>query len=137
MIGKLTKEQRKTLMELMIHLAKSDGRFDAVEKRILSQYAYVNGVESANHTAKRSLKELVASFTTPASRVVVLFELLRLSHSGDYFEDSEKSEVVDIAALMGVPMDLLAKIEEWVVDKIELDRRALEIIEEAEAVVRR
>lgn len=137
MIGKLSKEQRKTLMELMLHLAKSDGRLDAVEKRILSQYAHVNGVEGVDHAPERPLKELVAAFTSPSSRVVVLFELLRLSHSGEYFEDSEQSEVVDIAALMGVPMDLLAKIEEWVVDKIDLERRALELLEEAEAVVRR
>ena len=136
MIGRLSKEQRRRLLELMLHLAKSDGHLDDVERRILSHYAYVNGVESVKIQPARSMKEMVAAFDTPASRVIVLSELLRLSHAGEYFEDSKKSELVDVAAMMGIPMDLLAKIEEWVVERLDMERRAVELLEEAEAVVR-
>lgn len=136
MLAKLTKEQRKALMELLIHLARSDGRVDDVEKNLLYQYAHFNGVESCALHNDRTLKELVAPFESPASRVVVMAELLRLSHAHGFFADEETSAIVDVAALLGVPMDLLARIEEWVVDDLELEDRADELLAEAEAVVR-
>jgi len=135
MLAKLTREQRKALMELLIHLARSDGRVDDVEKNLLYQYAHLNGVESCELRNDRKLEELVAPLESAASRVVVISELLRLRHAHAFFAAEETSAIVDAAAVLGVPMDLLPRIEEWVMDDLELADRAEELLAEAEAVV--
>lgn len=136
MLARLTGEQRKSLMELLIYLAKSDGHVDIVDKQILNQYAHLNGVQDCAFRTDASLRELVAPFHSVASRIAVIAELLRLSHSHPFFADEEQSAIVDVAALLGIPMDLLAKVEEWVMERLEVESRASELIEEAKEVVR-
>lgn len=137
MIDRLTKEQRSALMELMIHLAKADGKVDDIETKVLEQYAHLSGVEACSLKNEHELKDLVAPFTTPDARVAVLMELIRLSHYNNYFSDEEQSAIVDVAAMMGLPMDLLAQIEDWVMEGIEWERKGEALVREAERVARR
>jgi uncharacterized membrane protein YebE (DUF533 family) len=136
MIRHLTQEQRAALMELLIHLAKADGKVDDIETRLLEQYAYLTGVEACAFNNHATIKELVAPFTTPDARIAVLQELIRLSHYNNYFSDEEQSAIVDVAALMGLPMDLLAQIEDWVMEGIDWERRGENLVKQAERLAR-
>ena len=137
MIRQLTKEQRVALMELMIHLAKADGKVDDIETQVLEQYAFLSGVESCALSNNLTLKDLVAPFTTPDARVAVLQELIRLSHYNNCFSDEEQSAIVDVAAHMGLPMDLLAQIEDWAMEGIEWERRGEALVKDTERLARR
>lgn len=137
MIRQLTQEQRAALMELMIHLAKADGKVDDIETRLLEQYAYLSGVETCSINNNASIKELVAPFTTPDARIAVLQELIRLSHYNNYFSDEEQSAIVDVAAHMGLPMDLLAQVEDWVMEGIDWERRGEALVKQAKKLARR
>jgi hypothetical protein len=137
MIAKLTKEQRAALMELLIYLAKADGKVDDVEERLLEQYAHLTGVESCSLKNSHTIEDLVAPFNSPESRVAVLQELMRLSHYNNYFSDEEQSAVLDVAAHMGFSMDLIAEIEGWVMEGIEWEKRGQQLIKKASRVARR
>lgn len=137
MIAKLTRDQRAALMELLIYLAKADGKVDDIEARLLEQYAHLSGVESCSLKNNRTLKDLVAPFDCAESRVAVLQELMRLSHYNNYFSDEEQSAVVDVAALMGFSMDLLAEIEAWVMEGIEWEKKGEALVQKASRVARR
>ena len=137
MIHRLTQNQRQALLDLMIYLARADGRVDNVEQRLLADYAHLAGAQTCTLPAHYELQDLVTPFETPESRVAVLQELLRLSHSHTYFADEEQSALVEMAALMGLPLDLLAKIESWVVEGLAWERKGDALVREAERLARR
>ncbi|MFP4499724.1 MAG: hypothetical protein ACLFTT_01885 [Candidatus Hydrogenedentota bacterium] len=137
MIYRLTRQQRQALLDLMIYLARVDGRVDNAEQRILADYADFADAQTCTLPEQSSLEDLVRPFESPESRVVVLQELLRLAHSHKYFATEEQSALVEVAALMGLPMDLLGKIEGWVVEGLAWERKGDQLVGEAERLARR
>ncbi len=137
MICRLNQQQRQALLDLMIYLARVDGRVDNAEQRILADYASFAGVQRCTLPEHLSLEDLVRPFESPESRVAVLQELLRLAHSHKYFATEEQSALVEVAALMGLPMDLLGKIEGWVLEGLAWERKGEQLVGEAERLARR
>jgi len=80
MLDQLTPEEQRALMELLIHLAKSDGGIEDIEEEILEQYADIVDVDFDSLEGDLGLDELIPQFESPLSRVIVLQELLRLAH---------------------------------------------------------
>lgn len=135
MLDRLSPNEQRALLELLVHLAKADGRLKDMEREVLEMYADLVQVDRAEIEGDYSLEQLVPQFKTPASRVIALQELFRLSHLDGWFAESEQSEILEVSAMMHVPMELLQKIERWVLDGIEWAERGEEILEDAEAMV--
>lgn len=135
MLDQLTPDEQRALMELLILLAKADGRVDDIEREVLASYADLIDVDLDTLDGDAELEELVAVFSTPASRVIALQELFRLSHLDGWFADSEQSIILDVGALMGVPMELLQKIERWVLDGLAWVARGDDLLDEADEVM--
>jgi hypothetical protein len=132
MLELLNKEEQKALMELLCYMAKADGVVEDLEEEILEQYADLVEVDFSTLCGTLTPEELLPTFTNMVSRVVVLQELLRLSHLDGFFSDDEQSAILDLAAMMKIPMHMLEKVDQWVMDGINWSMRGEEILEEAE-----
>jgi tellurite resistance protein len=134
MLDHLSAEEQRALLELLIYLAKSDGTVADIEEEILHQYADLVEVEFDELDGNLTPAELVPQFEGPASCVVVLQELLRLSHLDGYFAADEQAAILDIAQQMEIPVEMLEKIDRWVVEGLNWVWRGEELLEEAEAL---
>ncbi len=136
MLEKLSPPQHEAMLDLLVYMAKADGTVEDAERHLVQQYARMADIDTTAPRSNRTLEELLSFFDSAESRVVVLQYLLRLSHSDGYFADAERSAIVEVSAIMGVPMRLLERIEEWVVEGLRWVQRGEELIEEAQGVVR-
>ncbi len=132
MIERLSRHEQACLMELLIHLAKSDGKDMDAKKAVLMQYAELIEADANQLKGTLTPKELVPQFQSAASRVIVLQELMRLARIDGHLTIPEESVILDIASMMGLPLSLVQKVEEWVVDGIKWTLRGESLLQEAE-----
>lgn len=137
MLDRLSPNEQKALMELLIFMAKTDGAIDDIEGVVLKQYADLVNVDFDLLEGDLTPEVLAPQFERPASKVIALQEVFRLGHLNGMFTDGEQSAVLEVGAQMGMPMELLRKIETWVLDDLRLTVRAEELIGEAERLFQR
>lgn len=135
MLDQLTPNEQTALMELLIHLAKSDGAVEDVDNEILEQYADLIDVDMDSLNGELPLEEILPQFESPASKLIAVQELLRLAHLDGYFSDNEKSAIREVAQRMRIPANLLQKADTWVVDGLNWMWRGEELLDEAEEVM--
>lgn len=134
MLDRLTPEEQHALLELLIYMAKTDGKVHDVEEEILHQYADLVEVDFDSLDGSQTPHDLLPRFLTPTSRTVVLQELLRLSHLDGYFAEDEKAAVLDIAEQMQLPREFVAEIDAWVVEGLRWVLRGEDLLDKAEAL---
>lgn len=137
MIDRLNHEERVAMMELLGCLAKVDGKIPEVYQEVLREYAELMEVDPAEVNTDATPEELVPQFQSPASRVVVLQEVFRLAHLDGIFTIGEESAILDIASLMGFPMEFVQRVEKWVLDGMEWNLQGERLIEEGKHLVLR
>jgi len=138
MIEQLTREEKQVLLELMACLARADGRVGDVERELLAEYAELFHIQLTDIDCQcdiDALESLAAQFQRPESRIIVLQELLRLAHLDGFFNKDEKSLIIQVATLMGVPHDFLKKIDDWVLAGIEWTLQGVQLLEKASSVL--
>src|SRR5690606_643690 len=116
MTDRLTRTQRKMLLEMLYSLALADGKIAALEQEVLQDYSELLGVMLEEIDGNFDIAELAPYFDTAESRVAALEELCRLARlDGDFAED-ERAAILRVADAMGVPHNIVSRIDEWVVD---------------------
>ena len=135
MTDRLSQTQKRMLMELLISLAKADGKIVELERNVLQDYAALLGVSMNDLDGDFELSELTPYFESPESRVIAIEELCRLARlDGDFAED-ERAAILDVAEAMDISPDLVSRIDEWVLDGLRWVGRGEELIDEAERVL--
>lgn len=104
------------LMELLVAMAKVDGRIVALENEVIEDYANLLEVPLDEISGDFSIAELAPYFDTPASRVTAIQELCRLARLDGDFAAEERDAILEVAGLMGVPESLVSRIDAWVVE---------------------
>ncbi len=130
MIDRLNSDERVAMMELLAYLAKTDGKMTDVNQEVLREYAELLEVDPSEIDSDLTPEELVPQFQRPASRVVVLQEVFRLANLDGVFTIGEESAILDIASLMGFPMEFVQRVEQWVLDGLEWTLAGEKLIEE-------
>lgn len=136
MLERLNENEQRALMELMVYMAKADGRVEEVEAILLEQYAGIFAMDLTELEGDFGPEELAPHFDSPESRIIVLQELLRLAHLNGVFNTDEQSAMLEVASLLGVPLDLLREVETWVVEGIQWTLRGEKLLEKGREVVR-
>lgn len=116
MIDRLSNQQRLMLMELLVAMAKVDGRIVTLENEVIEDYANLLEVPLDEVSGDFSIAELAPYFDTPASRVTAIQELCRLARLDGDFAAEERDAILEVAGLMGVPESLVSRIDAWVVE---------------------
>jgi len=128
----LSRTQRRMLLELLVALAKADGRVAELEREVLSDYGDLLGVPLDEVDGNFDVEELAPYFDTPASRVVAIEELCRVARLDEHFADDERAAILDVAGAMGVGPDFVSRIDEWVNEGLRWVAHGQELIDEAE-----
>jgi uncharacterized tellurite resistance protein B-like protein len=131
MIDRLNRDERTAMMELLWYIAKTDGNAPEVYQELLRDYAEILEVDPSEIDGDLTPEELVPQFQNPASRVVVLQEVFRLAQLDGVFTIGEESVILDIASLMGFPMEFVQRVERWVIDGIEWTLNGEKLIDES------
>ncbi len=137
MIDRLNRDERLAMMELLWYIAKTDGNTPEVYQELLREYAELLEVDPGEIDGELTPEELVPQFQNPASRVVVLQEVFRLAQLDGVFTIGEESVILDIASLMGFPMEFVQRVEQWVIDGIEWTLKGEKLIDESRRIVLR
>ena len=137
MIDRLNRDERVAMMELLAYLAKTDGKLSDVNQEVLREYAELLEIDPGAIDSDLTPEELVPQFQNPASRVVVLQEVFRLANLDGVFTIGEESAILDIASLMGFPMEFVQRVEQWVLDGLEWTLQGEKLIDEGNHLVLR
>lgn len=135
MLERLSQNEQRALMELLLYLAKADGRVDEIEREVIENYTGIVDIRLDTLNGNLTPDELVPQFQSPASRVVVLQELFRLAHLDGLFDPDEQDVVLEIADMMNIPDEFLEKIERWVIDGLRWVWRGEELLDDAEEII--
>jgi tellurite resistance protein len=133
MIDRLQPEEQRVMLELLIYLAKADGTVADIEQEILQNYATLVEVDFSSLDGNLTPEILIPKLTSPVSRAVVLQELLRLSHLDGVFSQGEGKALLNVADRMGFPVDLVQRLDEWVVDGLKWVWRGEDLLDEIES----
>lgn len=132
MTDRLTRVQRRMLLEMLYALAGADGKIERLEQEVLQDYSELLGVNVDELDGNFELEELAPYFDTAESRVAALEELCRLARlDGDFAED-ERAAILRVADAMRVPHGMVSRIDEWVVDGLRWVAKGNDLIAEAE-----
>lgn len=132
MLERLEPDEQRAMLELLIYVAKADGKVAAIEQEILQNYATIIEIDFSSLREDRRPEELIPQLNSAVSRAIVLQELLRLSHLDGIFTQGERTAIIEIARLMGFPLDLVHRIDEWVVDGLKWVWRGEDLLDEIE-----
>lgn len=135
MLDRLSHNEQKALMELLIFMAKADGQIKDVENEVLRQYAHLVDVDFSLLEGNYTPEELIPQFERASSLVVVMQELLRLSHIDGHFSNDEKAAILDVAAHMGMSLDFVDRIDAWVQEGLRWVWKGEELLDEAESTL--
>ncbi len=136
MLERLNHDEQRALMELMVYVAKADGKVEAIETVLLEQYPYLLEIDLTEVEGDFSPEELAPQFDSAEDRIIALQELLRLAHLTGVFNTDEQSAMLDVASVFGMPINLLRELEAWVVEGIQWTLRGEELLEKGRSVVR-
>ena len=118
MIERLTREERQNLLSLLACLVETDPANAEAMRGALLQYARYLDVDPSWIRCE-GLEEPASRITRPEAKILVLAELMRLERMDGHFSIAEMSVILEVASLMRVPMNVLEKIERWVLSGIE------------------
>lgn len=135
MLERLTSDEQRAMLELLVHIARADGKIVDIEQQILENYATLVDVDFASLQCDGTVEASVERLPSMVSRAIVLQEMLRLSHLDGLFTDRERTAILAIAELMGIPISLVQKLDEWVVDGLRWVWRGEDLLDEVEEML--
>jgi len=132
MTDRLTRVQRRMLLEMLYALAGADGKIERLEQEVLQDYSELLGVNVDELDGNFELEELAPYFDTAESRVAAIEELCRLARLDGDFAADERAAILRVADAMRMPHSMVSRIDEWVVDGLRWVAKGNDLIAEAE-----
>lgn len=133
MIELLNTDEQRVMLELLLHIAKSDGTVKDVEQEILENYATLVELDFSSLNGSLTPAELIPQIPGAVSRAIVLQELLRLSHLDGIISKGEHTAILAIAGEMGFPESVVHRLDEWVVEGLRWVWKGEDLLDEIEA----
>ncbi len=133
---KLDEETRVAYLKAFVRLACADGYFDENEKRFVKNLAKTYEIsenrldEVLNCGDDDTIIEEVKKIKNRRVALELIKELCILAHADDVLTDEETLFIGRVGQAMGVELDKIEQISNWVIDKIILAEEAKIIFEE-------
>ena len=135
-IVKLDENVRVAYLKAFSRLASADGSFDENERHFIKslirkyQIAPAYEDEILNVTDDEAVIEGVKQITNRRVALELIKELCVLAHADEVLTDEETVFIGRVGQAMGVELDKIEQISNWVIDKIILAEEAKIIFEE-------
>lgn len=136
-LSKLNEEQRLAFMKALARLANADGKLDQEELVFIKQVAVVYGVpeyrvEEILHVKNdEEILEAVKIINNRRVALELIKEMCILAHSDSELSDSETMLIGKVGLAMGVELEKIEQISQWVIDRVIWLEEARLIFEEA------
>ena len=133
---KLDEETRVAYLKAFVRLACADGYFDENEKRFVKNLAKTYEISEnrlddvLNCEDDDAIIEEVKKIKNRRVALELIKELCVLAHADDVLTDEETLFIGRVGQAMGVDLDKIEQISNWVIDKIILAEEAKIIFEE-------
>ena len=128
---KMDEESRIAYLKAFTRLACADGSFDENEKRFIKNLAKTYHVSEIFSCAEDdAIIEDLKKIKSRRVALELIKELCILAHADDVLTDEETLFIGRVGQAMGVELDKIEQISNWVIDKIILAEEAKIIFEE-------
>lgn len=133
---KMDEDKRVAYLKAFTRLACADGSFDESEKLFIKNLAKNYQIsekrvdEILNCGTDEEIIEAVKAIDNRRVALGLIRELCTLAHADDILTDKETLFIGRVGQAMGVELDKIEQISNWVIDKIILAEEAKIIFEE-------
>lgn len=123
-LTKLTEDQRIAFMKALARLASADGVLDESEKMFIKEVAKVYGVsekrieEILHAGSDADIVDAVRIIDNRKAALELIKEMCILAHADDVLSDSETLLIGQVGQAMGVELEKIEQISQWVIDRI-------------------
>ena len=123
-ISDMTEEEKITFLKVLVAMSRSDNNFDDEEKTFIQDIAIAFGVKkdkTEEILAPTSDEELIKSVSKIKNRQIALNlikEACLLANSDGDLSDHEIILIGKIGQAMGVELEKIEQISQWIIDRI-------------------
>lgn len=106
LLMKLSDSNKKYYLNLSLYLAKSDGTFSDVEKKLIDTQCAEMGIDNNGYKEELDLEELcqkIRTSTTNNEKKIIFIELISLAFVDEEFADEEKEFVEQVKKMLDIP----------------------------------
>lgn len=135
-LSKLTEDQKIAFMKAFSRLAAADGHLDEDELAFIKEMAQIYGV--SKERAEEILKidnddevvEAVKVIDNRRAALELIKEMCILAHADDVLTDDETLLIGRVGQAMGIELEKIEQISNWIIDRIIWLEQAKIIFEE-------
>ncbi len=123
-ISQMEEEEKVVFLKVLVALARSDGNFDDEEKAFIKDLAIIFGIRkesAANILVETSDEQLITDASKIKNRAAALQlikEACLLANSDGDLSEREVVLIGKIGQAMGVELEKIEQISQWVIDRI-------------------
>lgn len=133
-LDKATAKEKNVFFRVLIHLSASDGHTDETEVNFVKKAAQIHGVKDIDNLLVESneddiLKE-VKIIKNRHLALELIKEMCMLSHVDNLLSDEETLFIGKVGIALGIEMEKIEQISNWVIDRIIWLEQAKYIFEE-------
>lgn len=135
-LTKLNEDQRIAFIKVLARLANADGKLDDSEKEFIRQVAKVYRVsenrieEILNFGSDEDIVESVKIIDSRKIALELIKEMCILAHADNKLSESETLLIGRVGQAMGIELEKIQQISQWVIDRIIWMEEAKIIFEE-------
>lgn len=123
-VESLSEEQKIAFLKAFSHLAAADGCFDEDEKSFIRHVGFNFGIspqhieEVLDADDEDEILEAVKKIDNRRAALELIKEMCILAHADDELSDEETAFIGKVGLAMGVDLDKIEQISNWVIDRL-------------------
>lgn len=135
-ISQLNEEQKLVFLSAFARLAGADGKVDEEEKEFITAAAMTYGIpaerldEIWNTGSEEAFLQKIKIIDDRRAALLLIKEMCLLAHADDELSDSETLLIGRVGEAMGVELEKIQQISNWIIDRIIWLERGRLIFEE-------
>lgn len=133
-LDKASEAEKKVFFQVLLHLSSVDGHIDDSELEFISEAAKSQGINEVNTMADyKDEAEIIENVKIIKNRHLALeliCKMCMLSHADNVLSDEETLFIGKVGIALGIEMEKIEQISNWVIDHIIWLEQAKMIFEE-------
>ena len=130
-LGSLNQNEKEAFISLAIRAAESNDQFSDDEKAMISEYCREMDMSGYEQDVPKTIEEIVDCYINSEERhkKIVVLELIGLMYADGYYDAKEQKFVTSFADKIDVSSDMVKKIENIIMQYVDITGKILTIIE--------
>ena len=121
-VEKLTAQEKRSLVQLLTFIARSDGKVEQQEWNYLNRFCNKNGL-TYDINEENDLEHICGAIQSRQAKIVALQHVVRMALSDGNYQDIERQHAKQIASALGIKSEHFKYIEGWAVEGFEWKKK--------------